>query len=153
MEVPSTRPTGRKPTSRTSRNSLTERSEVKIEPGWPGRSSASLRIASCGTPCTSRSVLCWSLMLLPQIESYRLTGSRAQADARGLASLRVQGHDRQRRRRCRAPAEARDRRADDGRLEHVVAPPLLDRALVLAHPDVHLLEHHPVGTVPGYVEL
>src|ERR1039457_3801021 len=64
MELPSTRPSGGKPTSRTSRNSLTDRSDVKIAPGRPGRSSARRRIASCGTPCNPRSVLFWSVIVL-----------------------------------------------------------------------------------------
>src|SRR5215469_4594334 len=58
MELPRTRPSGRKPTSRTSRNSLTERSDVKIDPALPGCSSASRRIASAGIPETLASADC-----------------------------------------------------------------------------------------------
>src|SRR5436305_995577 len=50
MELPNTSPTGRKPASRTSRNSLTDRSDVNNAVGWPGRIAASRRIASSGTP-------------------------------------------------------------------------------------------------------
>src|SRR4249919_2848103 len=50
MLEPSTSPSGRNPASRTSRNSLTDRSEVNRLVAWPGRISARRRIASSGMP-------------------------------------------------------------------------------------------------------
>src|SRR5215469_3524647 len=168
MELPSTSPTGRKPTSRTSRNSFTDRSEVKIAPGCPGLSSASLRIASCGTPSTSRSLPCCSVIALLQCRVRGARGMRtgssgdrrdhrvswAEPHPRGLPPLRVEREDRQRRRVSTASlAEVRDRGADDGRLDYVVAPSFLDRALVLADIDGHLLQYDTVRAVPGDVSL
>ena len=45
-------------------------------------------------------------------------------------------------------AELRYRSADDGRLNDVVAPAFQHRALVLADPQLHLLQHDPVRAVP-----
>src|SRR5215472_9488442 len=154
MELPRTRPTGRKPTSLTSRNSLTDRSEVKMAPGRPGRSSASRRMASCGTPCTSRSVPCCSVIALL---GFRLTqhgsGSWTEPDPRGLAPLRVQRHYGQWRPRGARPAEMSDRGAYDRGLHDMVFAALLHGAFVLADAHLHVLQHHAVGTVPDDVPL
>src|ERR1700709_1901222 len=48
MLEPRTRPRGRNPASRTSRNSFTDRSEVNRLVAWPGRISARRRMASSG---------------------------------------------------------------------------------------------------------
>src|ERR1700729_796782 len=100
MDEPSTRPSGLKPTPRTSRNSFTDRSEVKIEPALPGCSSASRLIASCGTPAAPRSVVCW-LVIEPSYLLCSVAGALspvlADVDARGLTALRVKGHDGERR--------------------------------------------------------
>src|SRR6201996_3984364 len=132
MDEPSTRPSGRKPTSRTRRNSLTDRSEVKIDPALPGWSSASRLIASCGTPAASKSLICW--LVIDVLLSSVLT----DVDARGLAPLRVEGHDGER--RVLIPfgmtaCEPDDRGADVDGLDDVVAAALLGRALALA--DLH----------------
>src|SRR5215469_1226739 len=154
MELPSTRPTGRKPTSLTSRNSFTDKSEVKMAPGWPGRSSASLRIASCGTPSTSRLVPCSSVIALLGFQlTQHCSGSGAEPYSRGLAPLRIQRHHGQWRPRGVRPAEVGDRGADDRGLHDVVLPALLHRALMLADAHLHVLEHHAVGAVPDHVTL
>src|SRR5215469_12420625 len=154
IEVPRTRPTGRKPTSLTSRNSLTDRSDVKIAPGRPGRSSASRRIASCGTPCTSRSVPCCSVIALLGSRLTQLgSSSGAEPDPRGLAPLRVQRHHGQWRPRGARPAEVSDRGANDRGLHDVVFAALLHRALMLADAHLHVLEHHAVCAMPDHVAL
>src|SRR5215472_18127810 len=154
MELPRTRPTGRNPTSLTSRNSLTDRSEVKMAPGWPGRSSASLRIASCGTPSTSRSVPCCSVIALLGFRwTQHCSGSGAEPDPRGLAPLRVQRHHGQWRPRGARPTKVNDRGADDRGLHHVVFAALLHRAFMLTDAHLHVLEHHAVCSVPDHVAL
>ena len=80
--------------------------------------------------------------------------SRAEPYARGLPSLRVERDDCQRRPVRTAPlAEMRDRGADDGRLHYMVAASFLNRALVLADVNGHLLQHYAVRAVPGDVAL
>src|ERR1700676_423857 len=101
MELPRTRPSGRNPTSRTSRNSLTDRSEVKIDPGRPGCSSARRRMASCGTPAASSSVamFCWSVIVSPALYSALSACALScvsNPDPGRLAALRVERHDGQR---------------------------------------------------------
>src|SRR6516164_8276621 len=142
MELPSTSPSGRNPASRTSRNSLTDRSEVKIAPGVPGFSSASRRSASCGTPAALSSVeVCSVIVLLGSTLFLLVRGLSAQLDPGCLAPFRVEGQDRQAGpfRRPGRGAEAGDCRADRGGLDDVVAPVFLDRALALAHPHLHAL--------------
>src|SRR5215468_7090437 len=124
MELPSTRPSGRNPASRTSRNSLTDRSEVKMAPGLPGFSSARRATASCGTPAALSSVEVWSVIVLLRSAWCGLCPcSGAQPDPGGLTALRVKRQDRQAgpfggARRC---VEAGDGGADEGRLDDVVA--------------------------------
>src|SRR5260370_13233722 len=103
MELPSTSPSGRNPASRTSRNSLTDRSEVKMEPGLPGFSSARRASASCGTPAALSSVEVWSVIVLLGSALWLLPRSGAEPDPGGLAALRVAGHDRQAGPRRRPP--------------------------------------------------
>jgi len=80
--------------------------------------------------------------------------SWAQPHTRGLPSLRVERKDCQRRPvRTARLAKVRDRGADDGRLYYVVAASFLDRALVLADINGHLLQHYAVRAVPGDVAL
>src|SRR3984957_1129172 len=149
MELPSTSPSGRNPTSRTSRNSLTDRSEVKMPPGWPGRSSASRFMASCGTPLTS--TLPWAPFWF---RSVIVLLARSKPHPRGLAALRVQGQHGQRRGwRPVARREPGDGRPDDGRLDDMVAAALLHRAFPLADAHVHVVHDHPAGAVPGDVAL
>src|SRR6476469_147387 len=90
MELPRTSPSGRNPASRTSRNSLTDRSLVNRDPGEPGRSSARRAIASAGTPWATGSVIL------------------------------LQPHDRERAGRMVGGAELGDRGTDEGRLDDVV---------------------------------
>src|SRR5487761_197111 len=126
MALPSTRPSGRNPASRTSRNSLTDRSEVKIDPALPGCSSESRLIASCGTPAASKSLICWLVI------DVLLSSVLADVDARRLAPLRVEGHDGE----WRLPIpfgmtalEPDDRGTDVDGLDDVVPSALLGRAL------------------------
>src|SRR5215470_3665002 len=152
MELPSTSPSGRNPASRTSRNSLTDRSEVKIAPGLPGCSSARRLSASSGTPAALSSVLVWSVIVLLG-STWLRPGLRGQPDPGSLAPLRVERQDRQAGplRRPRRRAEAGDGGANRGGLDDVVAPAFLDRALLLAHHQVHALHHNTAGTHPGHV--
>src|SRR5271166_4320960 len=140
MDVPSTRPTGRKPTSRTSRNSFTDRSEVKMLPARPGSSSARRRMASCGTPAApSSSETFWSVirLLLRSSDSY----------TRGLPALRVQGQYGEGRLPLviRPHGETGDRGADDRRFHDVVAPPFLHGAFALADAQLHVGDHDALG--------
>jgi hypothetical protein len=74
--------------------------------------------------------------------------SWAEPHTRGLPSLRIERHDRQRRlARASRLAKVRDRGTDDGRFYDVIPAPFLDRALMLADPDDHLLQHHAVCSV------
>src|SRR5487761_227997 len=139
MALPSTRPSGRNPASRTSRNSLTDRSEVKIDPALPGCSSCSRLIASWGTPAASKSVICWLVI------DVLLSSVLADVDPRRLAPLRVEGHDGER--GSLIPSEMTalepdDRGADVDGLDDVVAAALLGRALALADPQVHVRDGH-----------
>src|SRR5215471_12125064 len=99
MDEPSTRPSGRNPASRTSRNSFTDRSEVKIDPALPGCSSERRLIASCGTPAAPRSVICWLVIDASYLLIFRALRMPvlADVDARHLPPLRVEGHDGERR--------------------------------------------------------
>src|SRR5215469_684435 len=122
MELPRTSPSGRKPASRTSKNSLTVRSEVKIDPALPGCSSASRRIASCGTPVISADccVIAAPALHVDFLSDYHaiwLSGRQASAPD-CLAALRVEREYRQARSLGTAlrPGEVRDRGADDRRL-------------------------------------
>src|ERR1700761_9434211 len=142
MDEPSTSPSGLKPTSRTSRNSLTDRSEVKIDPALPGCSSESRLMASCGTPAAPRSVVCWLVI------DVLLSSVLADVDARRLAALRVEGHDGERRSLIpfeMTALEFDDRGADVDRLDDVIAAALLGRALALADPQVHAGDDHALG--------
>src|SRR6478609_11532548 len=106
MLDPSTSPSGRKPASRTSRNSLTDRSLVNRLVGWPGRISARRRIASSGM-CSS-------------------VGSKVTGSPGGSTERKVgQGAPR----RLGGATEVHERRAEDVRLGHVVTMVLrrLDR--------------------------
>src|SRR3984885_8708898 len=160
MELPRTRPSGRNPTSRTSRNSLTDRSDVKIEPGLPGRSSARRRIASWGTPSRVRSAEVWSVIWIPWCSClvWSLVVPRASASKLHpccLAPLRVEGEDREAVfPSFRAAAvELCDRRSDDRRLGDVIPAVLLHRALALPDPQVHGPHHDTAGAEPGHVPL
>src|ERR1700744_889026 len=144
MDEPSTSPSGLKPTSRTSRNSLTDRSEVKIDPALPGCSSESRLIASCGTPAAPKSI-CWLVI------NVLLSSVLADVDARRLAALRVEGHDGGR--RSLIPFEMTALEPDDGGadvdgLDDVIAASLLGRALALADPQVHVRDDHGIGADP-----
>src|SRR5579862_5239880 len=129
MELPRTRPSGRNPTSRTSRNSLTDRSEVKIEPALPGCSSARRAMASRGTPAASSSVAMFacSVMFSPMRSLAPL-----YPDPGRLAPLWVQRHDGQRLRFVSAlqagGGEPDDRGADVGGLHDVIAAAQIGRA-------------------------
>src|SRR5215469_13412787 len=161
MELPRTSPSGRKPASRTSKNSLTVRSEVKIDPALPGCSSASRRIASCGTPvisadCCVITAPALHLDFLPDYHAVpraRRRGSVLSADSHiasgrqafapdRLAALRVEREYRQARPFGTAlrPGEMRDRGADDRRLRDVIARAFLRLALALVHAKVHALD-------------
>src|SRR6516225_588777 len=155
MELPSTRPSGRNPASRTSRNSLTDRSEVKMDPGWPGFSSARRASASCGTPAALSSVEVWSVIVLLGSAWRAGPCSATQPDPGRLTALRVEGQDRQ-----AGPlggagcgVEAGDGGADEGGLHDVVAPALGGRAVAFPHAGRHRRHHYPVGTEPGHVTL
>src|SRR6201992_3675637 len=142
MDEPSTSPRGRKPTSRTSRNSFTDRSEVKIDPALPGCSSWSRLIASCGTPAAPRSI-CWLVI------DVLLSSVLADVDACRLTALRVEGHDGERRLLIpfeMTALESDDRGADVDGLDDVVAAAFLGRALAFADPEVHVRDDHALGT-------
>src|SRR6266851_7966770 len=145
MELPSTSPSGRNPASRTSRNSLTDRSDVKIAPALPGVSSASRLIASCGTPIAPKSAACWSVMLLLGLGGTcsPAWSDLAEPDPGRLPAPRVERENGQARPLVGPfrPGEMRDRRADDRHLGKVIARPFLCGALVLADPHVHALDH------------
>src|SRR6266700_868155 len=155
MEVPSTSPSGRNPASRTSRNSLTDRSEVKMEPGLPGFSSARRASASCGTPAAFSSVEVWSVIVLLGSEWWTVPTSGAQPDPGGLAALRVKRHDRQAGllRGPRPGVEAGDGGTDEGGLDDVITPAFGGRAVTFPHPGGHRGHDHPVGAQPGHVLL
>src|SRR5215469_18501857 len=114
-----------------------------MEPGRPGCSSARRRIASCGTPCTPRSVEVWSVIVLPVAHRWLQGAGRwsrssgaPEPHPRGLAPLRVEGEDREAARpgagrRVVRAGELRDGRADDRDLRDVVTAVLLHRALAL----------------------
>src|SRR5271163_4743487 len=143
MDVPSTRPSGRKPASRTSRNSLTDKSEVKIDPALPGCSSERRLMASLGTPAALRSVLV-------MVFRSPLEPVRADVGARRLAALRVKRHDGQRRGPAAlgGPRESGDRRPDRGGLDDVITAALSRRALPLGDPQVHVRDHDAFRAVP-----
>src|SRR5882757_2747659 len=107
MLEPRTSPNGRKPASRTSRNSLTLRSEVNSVVLCPGFISASRRIASSGMLWPSTSAL-----LIENSPSDCSSGLLAWA--KGLLSGLAKGHDRERLGR-RPPTGVE---AGDGRAEH-----------------------------------
>src|SRR3984885_3861750 len=163
MELPSTRPSGRNPTSRTSRNSFTDRSEVNRPPGRPGRSSARRRRASCGTPSTLSSALCfslgselcWSVIVSPHPAHAASPGGyrppASQPHPCGLAALRVERQDRQRWWRLGHRGEPDHRGAHDRRLHDVIFTVLLDRALALVDPHVHLADRDAVPAQAAYV--
>src|SRR5579871_589370 len=155
MELPSTSPSGRNPASRTSRNSLTDRSEVKMAPGLPGVSSARRASASCGTPAALSSVEVWSVIVLLGSAWWTVPVSGAEPDPGGLAALRVEGHD------CQAGplrgagpgVEAGDGGADEGGLDDVVTPAFGGRAVTFPYPGGHRGHDHPVRAQPGHVLL
>src|SRR5882724_1044354 len=108
MLEPRTSPNGRKPASRTSRNSLTLRSEVNSVVLCPGFISASRRIASSGMLWPSTSAL-----LIENSPSDCSSGLLAGL-AKGLLSWLAKGHDLERIGRC-PPAGVE---AGDGGAEH-----------------------------------
>src|SRR5580692_1612588 len=147
MELPSTRPSGRNPTSRTSRNSLTDRSEVKIEPALPGSSSARRRMASCGTPAASSSVAMFpcSVMASPTERFFEPWLLSYPYPAR-LAALRVERHNGQRLAVLLFRAgEAGDRGADGRGLHDVIPAALHRRALPFPHLHLHGGDHQNLG--------
>src|SRR5712691_10264038 len=135
MDVPSTSPSGRKPACRTSRNSLTVRSDVKIEPGLPGCSSASRAMASCGTP-----TLCGSIAVISILSG-------------GAGALQVADRD-----DLDGGGGPRGSERDDGGtydhcLGDVVVPavPTAVAALALVQPQLHVAHHHLRAAVLGAV--
>src|SRR5215470_17976877 len=160
MELPSTSPSGRNPASRTSRNSLTDRSEVKIAPGFPGCSSARRRMASWGTPAASSCAWAfWSFIVLlarlaKGLPAWRLAAPchrsplplTSEPHPGHLPALRVEREDGE----AAGPGrglgggEPRDGGADDRDLGDVV-PAVLDRGAVpVAHPQVKGRDDDPV---------
>src|SRR6185312_11510240 len=155
MELPSTSPSGRNPASRTSRNSLTDRSEVKMAPGLPGVSSAKRASASWGTPAALSSVEVWSVIVLLGSASWTAPYSGAQLDPGGLAALRVQRQDRQAGplRGARPGVEASDSGTDEGGLDDVVTPAFGGRAVTIPHLGGYRGHDHAVGAKPRHVLL
>src|SRR6185369_5779841 len=160
MELPRTSPSGRNPASLTSRNSLTDRSEVKIDPACPGRSSASRAMASCGTPSAAKSAPCcslfWSVIVLLRKLKARDAGARAlKPDPGRLAALRVEGHDGQAAWPRRVPpgAEVGDSGAGGGHLGDVVLAAFLHGAFAVADAQFHRGDHDALRALPGHVAI
>src|SRR3984957_16892235 len=150
IELPSTRPSGRNPTWRR---------------GVPGRLRSSLTAALC---FSLSSELCWSVIVSPHpahaASPAGYCPSASQPHPCGLAALRVERQDRQRWWRLGHRGEPDHGGAHDRRLHDVIFAVLLDRALALVDPHVHLADHDAfpaqaahvflqllAGVVPGIV--
>src|SRR5215468_11524882 len=152
MELPSTSPSGRNPASRTSRNSLTERSDVKIAPGLPGWSSARRRMASCGTPAAPRSTgICSVIVSL----RYGSGLSAPEPHPGHLPPLRVERENGEAARpgRHRRGGEPRDGGANDRDFRDMVPAVFHRGALPITDPQVKRGNDDPVRAHPGHIGL
>src|SRR5450432_215096 len=125
-------PSGVKPACFTSRNSFTVRSDVKIEPGFPGCSSDSLVIASCGRPLVVDSVI----------------GISLRSCSRSLGASLGEPQDGKRAGNVgRVPVSQRnDRGADGERFSHVVVAFVHRSAGLVKHPEIEVAQYDVLGT-------